>query len=325
MNFKYSVDTESSGKTVKYILKNKLEFSQKLIRQLKYQNKIFLNGKSVFVNKIINKNDIIEVDMNLEEKSEGVIPEDIPINIIYEDEALIALNKQPGVIVHPTCNHSKGTLANAISYHFAKNKVLRKIRPVMRLDRDTSGVIIFAKNSFSQDFLIKQMNNNSFYKEYTGIVNGLVKTPHGTINFPISRKPGSIIERCTSSNGEPSVTHYKVIEHLKNATLLSFVLETGRTHQIRVHCESFGHPLLGDTLYNNLQNENLSLSEKKIFPLENCIITSKDFPSKESVFIDRQALHSSKAAFIHPVTKKLLQLTAPLPYDIKKLKEILRK
>lgn len=330
MILKYIVDSESSGKTVKYILKNKLEFSQSLIRKLKQPNRIFCNKKPVFVNAIVNKNDIVEVNISFEEKSEGVIPEDIPIDIIYEDEILIALNKQPGIIVHPTRNHFNGTLGNAIANYFLKKGVQTKIRPVMRLDKDTSGIIIFAKNSFAQDFMTKQMSNDLFYKEYIGVVHNLVDKPNGIIDLPIARKACSIIERCICPSGYPSITHYEVIEHLKDATLLRFVLKTGRTHQIRVHCQAIGHPLFGDTLYNNfsktqvgsfhIPKENLA-----IFPQSQSIIASKNPAAKDSLFINRQALHSSRVKFIHPINKKPLKLVAPTPYDIENLTEILRK
>lgn len=322
MILKYKVEAESSGKTIKYILKEKLMFSQNLIRKLKCQNRILCNDKPVFVNAVVNKNDIVEVDINFEEKSEGVIPEDIPIDIIYEDDVLIALNKPADMVVHPTRNHLSGTLGNALSHYFLKKGLTAKIRPVMRLDRDTSGIIIFAKNSFAQDFLTRQMKDNLFYREYRGIVHGLVDPPCGTIDLPTARKPDSSIERCISPSGYPSITHYTVIEYLKNATFLRFVLETGRTHQIRVHCQAIGHPIFGETLYNS---SPIAAENQAIFPQNQSTIALKGSSGKDSVLIKRQALHSSKVIFIHPVNNKPLKLAAPLPYDIEKLKEILRK
>lgn len=337
MNLKYTVDKDASGKTVKHILKSKLELSERLIKKLKYQGKILCNNEPVYVNASVYENDIIEVDLDYEESCEMIIPEDIPIDIIHEDESIIVLNKQPGIVVHPTSGHPSGTLANAITYHLNKKGIVKKVRPVIRLDRGTSGIIIFAMNSFSQEFLIKQMNKKTFLKEYIGIAHGIVKETSGTLNLPIARKPGSIMIRHIAPDGDPSVTHYNVIEYLNNATVLKFRLETGRTHQIRVHCQAIDHPLVGDSLYPYLDISRDSdydrqisefISDNKnnlIIPGNEYDITHENSTLQKPEILGRQALHSCRVTFMHPATRKILELTAPVPEDMEKAVEILRK
>lgn len=298
MNLKYLVDNESSGKTVKYILKIKMELSERLTKKLKYDCKILKNASPAHINDTVYSGDLIEVYIDFIEECDDIIPEDLGIDIIYEDESLIAVNKQPGIVVHPTSSHLTGTIANGVMYHFKQQGIHKKIRPVSRLDRDTTGVIIFAKNQFVQEALIKQMNDKSFEKEYIGVVHGNMEENKGTIDLPIERKPGSIMLRHTSPTGSPSMTHYEVLEQFHNASFLKFILETGRTHQIRVHCQAIGHPLIGDTLYPG------------------------DYTTDH---ISRQALHSRKVSFTHPTLKNSLIIEAPIPPDINKLLEILKK
>lgn len=291
LHLKYIVDDTASGKSVKYVLKNRLELSERLVKRLKYSGNILCNSAPVHVNAAVCKEDVIEVFIDFTEPCEDIIPENILLDILYEDDCLIVINKQPNIVVHPTCSHPSGTIANAVMYHLKSKGVEKKVRPVSRLDRDTSGIIIFAKNEFVQEALIQQMGDKTFSKEYIGVVHGIVPEDSGTINRPIERKPGSIMLRHVSETGQPSVTHFHVMERLNNATLLKFSLETGRTHQIRVHCQAMGYPLIGDTLYS-------------------------DIPTS---LIGRQALHSCKVVFIHPFTKERTELTAPIPSDINNL------
>ncbi|AEV68620.1 RluA family pseudouridine synthase [Acetivibrio clariflavus] len=333
----YTVEQDENGKDVKYILKHRMEISNRLMQKLKYQNKIKLNQKPVFVNAIVSAGDVLEVDIDYDDEVEDLVPQDIPIDIIYEDDCLIAVNKDSNIVVHPTCLHLDGTLANAVAHHMMKKGMAKKIRPVIRLDRNTSGIIIFAKNSYTQESLIRQMNKRIFQKEYIGIVHGRVENPKGTIDLPIERKEGSIMIRHVSPSGDKSVTHFETLEILKNASLLKFRLETGRTHQIRVHCQAIGHPLLGDTMYPYLdisQRPNISNrieNDRVIYELGNTI-SDNSFPIAQTThtslpvdIIERQALHSFRVEFIHPITKKTLQLVAPIPKDIDKALEILRK
>lgn len=297
MLLKYVVDMESDKKTVKHILKTKLNLSERLVKKLKYENRIFCNSIPVYVNALVKTNDVVTAHIDFVEESNDVIPQEIDIDILFEDDCLIVLNKQPGIVVHPTSSHQSGTIANAIMFHLNKQGVSKKVRPVSRLDRDTSGIIIFAKNQFVQEALIRQMNDKTFAKEYIGVVHGIVQEAEGVIDLPIDRKPGSIMERHISETGYPSITHYRLIECFDNASYMSFTLKTGRTHQIRVHCQAIGHSLLGDTLYSDIKTE----------------------------LINRQALHSSYVKFKHPYTNDFMELTAPIPGDINQLLEILRK
>lgn len=301
LKLNYLVDTQNSGRILKSILKNELGLSERLVSKLKFDGKILCNSLPVHINTRVNLGDSIDVLIDFIEESDGIIPEPIDIDIIYEDEYIIALNKQPGIVVHPVCSHPNGTIANGLKYYFDKTQLSIKIRPVSRLDRDTTGIIIFAKNQHIQQLLINQMAEKTFKKEYLGVVHGIIENPNGKIDLPIERKPDSIMLRHVSSEGSPSVTHYSVIEYFKNSSFLKFNLETGRTHQIRVHCQAIGHPLVGDTLYPYLDGQ--------IGPSQ----------------MDRQALHSMKAQFLHPIDKKEVELVAPLPSDFQLLLEISRK
>lgn len=198
--------------------------------------------------------------------------------------------------VHPSCYHFKDSLSNGIRYYFDSIGLKKKIRPVNRIDRDTSGIVIFAKNEYIQESLIRQMRQKQFSKEYIAIIEGILSEKEGVIDAPISRKAGSIMEREISPSGENAITHYQVIKEFTTAfysiSVLRCFLETGRTHQIRVHMAHIGHPLLGDTLYGN-----------------------------NSTLINRQALHSYKTSFYHPITREFVTYIAPIPLDMQNLLE----
>jgi len=248
------------------------------------------------MNHILKEGDVVEADISFEETSEGVRPVPMDLCILFEDESLIALDKPAGIIIHPIGANSDNTIANGLMHYFRSKGEMIKVRPVGRLDRDTTGIIVFAKNEFIQHKLIEQMKMKEYHKEYTGIVHGCPKKKSGTIDLPIARTPGSIILREISDSGAPSVTHYSVQEYMNNASVVRFVLETGRTHQIRVHCKAIGHPLIGDTLYS-------------------------DYPTD---LIARQALHSHYVRFTHPISGKAIELASTLPPDMVRLREYLK-
>ncbi len=290
MNLSYQIDKDEHYDNVLHVLKEQFLLSDRLITKLKKANKIYLNSLPTYTKKSVTVGDTVSVLIDFEEDNSNIVASNIPLNIIYEDDYLLVLNKPANIAIHPSILHFDNSLSNGVKFYFDKLGLKKKIRIVNRLDRNTSGIVILAKNEYIQECLIKQMKTNEFKKEYLAIAKGILESKSGTLNFPIARKEGSIIERTVSSDGDSAITHYDVVKEFNNLSLVHIVLETGRTHQIRVHFSHIGHPILGDTLYGS--------------------------PSE---LINRQALHSYKLTFIHPVTKKVVSLEAPLPNDIKNI------
>ena len=273
--------------SIKQILKEEFYMSDRLIIRLKRNNHIYLNNKSIPIYTIFKLGDILTIDLDFEEESENIIPTKMNLDILYEDDALLIINKPSNTPVHPSMMNFENSLSNGIKYYFDQRNIKRKMRPVNRLDKNTSGIVVFAKNQYIQECLIKQMKLCTFKKEYIAILEGNLKNKSGTINAPIARKENSIIERTISQEGSSSITHYKLLKNYANYCLVKFILETGRTHQIRIHSRYIGHPILGDTLYGN-----------------------------SSPLITRQALHALKIQFIHPITQRHINIIAKLPDDI---------
>lgn len=290
MNLSYQIDKDEHYDNVLHVLKEQFLLSDKLITKLKKANKIYLNSLPTYTKKSVTVGDTVSVLIDFEEDNSNIVASNIPLNIIYEDDYLLVLNKPANIAIHPSILHFDNSLSNGVKFYFDKLGLKKKIRIVNRLDRNTSGIVILAKNEYIQECLIKQMKTNEFKKDYLAIAKGILESKSGTLNFPIARKEGSIIERTVSSDGDSAITHYDVVKEFNNLSLVHIVLETGRTHQIRVHFSHIGHPILGDTLYGS--------------------------PSE---LINRQALHSYKLTFIHPVTKKELILESSLPNDIKNI------
>ena len=291
MKLIYKIEN-NNHKTVKDILISHFHISHRLLIKLKNIYYIFLNNFPCTVSKEICIGDIICVNLNYPEDNSNIVPRKMELDILYEDDAYIIVNKPYGIPVHPSISHFEDSLSNGIKYYFDTIGLQKKIRPVNRIDKDTSGIVIFAKNEYIQELLIQQMNSKQFVKEYIAIVEGLFENKKGIINLPIARKENSIIERCVNSSGMPSITHYEVIKELKNISVLKCYLETGRTHQIRVHLSYIGHPLLGDELYGG----NLS-------------------------HINRQSLHSYYVSFIHPIKNCIVEYTCKFPEDLQNLLE----
>ena len=276
--------------TVNDVLINEFQFSSRLMSKLIKNKKIYLNNSFCDTRKSINYNDEIVVDLSGKENNSNIVATNMDLDIIYEDDWFLVVNKQPGIAVHPSSLHYSDSLSNGVKFYFDKIGLKKKIRVVNRLDYNTSGIVVFAKCEYIHEQFSKQMMQHIFQKEYLCIINGFLDNSYGIIDLPIGRKQGSIIERCIDKNGQKSITHYEVLKTFLDYSLVKCILETGRTHQIRVHFSAIGHPLLGDTLYG----------------------TASDL-------MNRQALHSNKIDLIHPITKEHLSFESLLPNDMKKL------
>ena len=271
------------------VFKNHFNISDRLLTKLKKNQKILLNGFPTYVNKLVNAGDFIEVYIDFEETAPNIVSKKMDLKIVFEDEYLLVLDKPAGIPVHPSMSHYENSLSNGVKFYYDTKNLKKKIRPVNRLDKDTSGLVIFAKNEYIQENLIRQMKNNKLKKYYYAILVGNLGNISGTINAPIARKSGSIIEREINLSGDPAITHFELVKNFKNSLcLVKFELETGRTHQIRVHSKYINHPILGDSLYGH-----------------------------SSKLISRQSLHAFKLSFNHPITTKPIILEIDLPLDMK--------
>lgn len=261
-------------------------FFQKLIRD----GFVMVNHIIVKVNYRLKTGDVIEIDIPDAVPTE-IVPENIPLDILYEDDDLLIVNKPKGMVVHPAVGHSTGTMVNAIMYHCQGNLsgINGEIRPgiVHRIDKDTTGSLIICKNDEAHRNIAEQIKEHSVTRRYVGVVAGTFSEESGTVEGAIGRHPNDR-KRMTinEKNGKPAVTHYRVLKTLKGASFMEFELETGRTHQIRVHMASISHPLLGDTVYGNSKN-----------------------PYK----LQGQALHARTIGFIHPTTGEYIEVSAPIP------------
>lgn len=286
--FTFTVNAEDSGQPVKNLVKRHFHFSSRLMTKLKYGNLISVNNDKVPGWHKCKAGDFVSVEMP-EEKSKFP-PEDIPIYPVYEDDDILIINKQSGVTVHPTKGHPTGTIANGLMMYMEKTGESFKIRFVNRLDMDTTGALIIAKNSNAQDSLIRQMNKNIVKKTYLAVCEGVISN-NLSICLPIGRPlDGNVRRAVLHDAGQESVTHVKPVRAFTNpnATLIRIILETGRTHQIRVHLSHIGHPLLGDTLYGG----------------------------SSAIFNERQALHAESLSFLHPLSNESITVHCPLPSDM---------
>ncbi len=287
-NIDYIIDEDSAGLRVEQFLRRKRYSRQNLSEIKRMPKSILVNGVHYYMRQELSKGDHLQVRICETQNSEKIPPTKLPLDIIYEDEDLLVLNKPAGMPIHPSLNNYTNSMANALAYYFQSQGKPFIFRCCNRLDRDTSGLTIVSKHLVSGSILSDMTKYREVHREYLAIARGSVTPSEGTIQAPLGRKEGTIIERTVDwEHGEDAVTHYKVVKEANGHSLVSLRLETGRTHQIRIHMKYLGYPLIGDYLYN---------------------------PDME--YMTRQALHSHHMEFTHPITGEHMSFTAPLPEDM---------
>lgn len=297
----YIIEEVNIGKRLDLFLDEKLiDKSRSYIQKLIENGNVKVNDKLKKSNYKTRNKDIISViipdPVELEVKAEN-----IPLDIIYEDSDVIVINKPQGMVVHPAAGNHDGTLVNALLAHCNDLSGINGVtRPgiVHRIDKDTSGILVIAKNDNAHNKLAEQLKNHSMKRVYTALAEGIIKDDEGTIDAPLGRNPHDRLKIAIVPDGRRAVTHYKVIERFKDTTLVECILETGRTHQIRVHMASIGHPLVGDPVYGY---------------------------KKQKFKTEGQLLHAQVLGFIHPVTGGYLEFRSPLPEYFRNILDILRK
>ena len=301
--YDYTVEKEESGIRIdRYLAEKDSGLSRSFLQKLLKEGQITVGEKAAKSNYKVRENDRIHLEIP-DSSEPDIVPEDIPLDILYEDEDVLIVNKPKGMVVHPSAGHYSGTLVNAIMYHCkdSLSGINGQIRPgiVHRIDMDTTGSLIVCKNDESHVNIAEQIKEHTVNRIYVGIVCGNVTEDEGTIEgaigrHPVDRKKMAVNEK----NGKPAITHYKVLERFGNYTYMQFQLETGRTHQIRVHMASIGHPLLGDTLYSSGRS-----------------------PFKH---LQGQTLHAKTIGFVHPKSGEYMEFSAPLPEYFDNLLKLLK-
>ncbi|MEK0316374.1 RluA family pseudouridine synthase [Cohnella sp. 56] len=300
-------DERDEGRMLRDVLRGRLGISRRLWNKLKTTEEgVTVNGNAVYSSFILTAGDVLALRM-AEESSEDILPQPIPLNIVFEDEHLLVLNKPAGIIVHPTTGHYANTLANGVVHYWRERGERCRFRPVNRLDEHTSGLVIVAKHPYAQQQLSAQMSAGTVVKQYRAYVYGRPPAEDGEVNAPIGRVPEDPHRRAVREDGQPSLTYYSLAEAFPcGASALSVRLGTGRTHQIRVHMGAIGCPLIGDAYYADPAWERTPLA------------------AALSGRIGRQALHAALLSFRHPVTGAETTLEAPLPEDLRALELALR-
>ncbi len=319
--FKHIVTADEAGCSVKELMRKHFTFSSRLMTKLKFQKLVYLNGEQMPGWIPTEAGD--EILVRMPEETSDFPPEDIPINVVYEDNDILVINKQPWVAVHPTKGKPNHTIANGLMKKMYDDEAagrghLYKIRFVNRLDMNTSGLMIVAKNSFAQEEIVKQMRKNTVIKRYIAVVTGEMPNDEGTIDLPLGRPYPDEVERWVmpvEDGGQESITHYKVLERFNGHTLVELQLETGRTHQIRIHLSYIGYPIVGDHLYCYGD----PFEYRRVNNIEDYVHNER-----VSEYIDRQALHARYLAFEHPVTRQLMEFKTDIPDDIEKLIETVK-
>ncbi len=285
--FTYPIKEEFNNKTILEFLKAHFYSAQIITHLKRTEQGILRNGEWGRVRDILHTGDVLTITLIESEGSENIVPSPLPLDIVYEDEDLMVINKAANMPIHPSQGNYDNTLANAVCYYYQQKGEPFVYRCINRLDRDTTGLLILAKHMYSASLLSHMVQQREIHREYLAIATGIVPDS-GIITAPIARVDGSTIEReVNETTGEYACTHYRTVAHKDGYSLVSLKLETGRTHQIRVHMKHIGHPLPGDFLYN-----------------------------PDYRVIKRQALHSHKLSLNHPITQEWMEFTAPLPNDM---------
>lgn len=286
---KWKINKENEGCLLREYLRSTGNISRRMLTDIKYNGgKLVVNDQEVTVRYRLEVGDQVEVIFPPEQRSQLLFPRAIPFTIVFEDEDILVINKPPCLATVPSVYHPDGALANGIIHHYNQQEIPYTVHVVTRLDRDTSGLLLVAKHRYSHSILFQQQQDNKVKRRYQAIVSGHLLKGEGTISAAIDREPGSIIERKVAEKGQRAITHYKVMAEGKNVSLVEMRLETGRTHQIRVHFSSIDHPLIGDSLYGG-----------------------------DTSFLTRQALHCTYLSFDHPVTQERMTYELPIAEDMK--------
>jgi len=283
------------------------DFSRSKITTSIKSGDILISGKTFKPKEKSNGLEVVSFNFNQKENNDW-LPEKIPLKIVFEDEDIIVLDKQFGLVTHPGPGNWTGTLANALLHYDSNLSKLDRAGIVHRLDKNTSGLMVVAKNSKSQKYLVEQLQSHSISREYSAIVYGYMISG-GSIEEPIGRDPKDRVKQAIVSNGKDATTHFRVIDRFKSHTHVKAILETGRTHQIRVHLSHIGHPLIGDPMYGG----RVRFPKKASIDLKDSLINFK-----------RQALHSKKLTLTHPISGENMSWTSKLPDDMMKLLEVLQ-
>jgi 23S rRNA pseudouridine1911/1915/1917 synthase len=287
-----TVTSELAGVKVDTLLKKRLGLSGTVVRRIKWlEDGILVDGVRVHTDFRPAAEQVLSVRLSDPRRNSGIVPAPGPLDIVYEDEDVIVLNKAPGVSVHPGPGHFDDTLGNFLVEYYEKTEQEADFHPVHRLDRGTSGLIAAAKHPHAQEALKNQLHTERFKRVYLAVCQGVPDPPTGAVDAPLGPKPGSLMEQMVRPDGKRARTHYETLEARNGRALLRLELDTGRTHQIRVHMAHIGCPLTGDFLYG----------------------------TEDRALIPRPALHSAELSFRHPLTGKALEFQSPLPEDMARL------
>ena len=304
-----SIPEEMSGQRLDVVLAELMpDYSRSRLKQWLLDGQILLDGQQVKPKTRVHSEQQLELNVHVADISDECLAEDIPLNIVYQDESLIVVNKPAGLVVHPAAGHRQGTLQNALLFFDKTLADVPRAGIVHRLDKDTSGLMVVARTLASHKYLVEQIQQREVHREYQALVHG-VMTGGGTVDEPIGRHSHDRVRMTVREDGRPSVTHYRVLNRYRVYTHLHVELETGRTHQIRVHMQHLRHPIVGDPVYAGRSRLPAAADEDFIELLKN---------------FKRQALHAWRLSLNHPETGELIQWEAPLPDDMANLVEAMK-